>query len=132
MEQNRRKAKRSQARRLEATRRYFFLSVQGSPASRGQKKKKPKTINIRDSLVVTHPTTSLTAHCFSTAERTGSPVFSVLWSIAEDFYVTGLYKPHDLFMQTDIFQNKATSVSHESRACHNENTPGWQGGQGSL
>jgi hypothetical protein len=43
---------------------------------------KAKTINIRDSLVVTHPTTSLTAQCFSTAERTGSPIFIVLWSIA--------------------------------------------------
>jgi hypothetical protein len=44
---------------------------------------KAKTINIRDSLVVTHPTTSLTAQCFSTAERTGSPIFIVLWSIAK-------------------------------------------------
>ena len=26
--------------------------------------------------------TSLTAQCFSTAERTGSPIFIVLWSIA--------------------------------------------------
>ena len=48
-----------------------------------QKCKKAKTINIRDSLVVTHPTTSLTAQCFSTAERTGSPIFIVLWSIAK-------------------------------------------------
>jgi hypothetical protein len=44
---------------------------------------KDKTINITDSLVVTHPTTNVTAHCLSTAERTGSPVFSVLWSIAK-------------------------------------------------
>jgi hypothetical protein len=33
--------------------------------------------------VVTHPTTNLPAHGLSTAERTGSPVVHVLWSIAE-------------------------------------------------
>jgi hypothetical protein len=44
--------------------------------------KKCKTINSRDSLVVTHPTTSLPAHVLRTAERTGSPVFHALWSIA--------------------------------------------------
>jgi hypothetical protein len=42
-----------------------------------------KTINSRYSLVVTHPTTNLPAHGLSTAERTGSPVFHVLWSIAK-------------------------------------------------
>jgi hypothetical protein len=41
-----------------------------------------KTINSRYSLVVTHPTTNRPAHGLSTAERTGSPVFHVLWSIA--------------------------------------------------
>jgi hypothetical protein len=46
--------------------------------------KKCKTINSRYSLVVTHPTTNLPARGLSTAERTGSPVFHVLWSIAED------------------------------------------------
>jgi hypothetical protein len=45
---------------------------------------KCKTINSRYSLVVTHPTTNLPAHGLSTAERTGSPVFHVLWSIAKD------------------------------------------------
>ena len=45
--------------------------------------KKCKTINSRYSLVVTHPTTNLPAHGLSTAERTGSPVFHVLWSIAK-------------------------------------------------
>jgi hypothetical protein len=45
--------------------------------------KKSKTINSRYSLVVTHPTTNLPAHGLSTAERTGSPVFHVLWSIAK-------------------------------------------------
>ena len=33
--------------------------------------------------MVTHPTTNLPAHGLSTAERTGSPVFHVLWSIAK-------------------------------------------------
>jgi hypothetical protein len=50
---------------------------------KGEKGKKSKTINSRYSLVVTHPTTNLPAHGLSTAERTGSPVFHVLWSIAE-------------------------------------------------
>ncbi|KAF2022539.1 hypothetical protein EK21DRAFT_83148 [Setomelanomma holmii] len=39
-----------------------------------------KTYNSGDSPVVTHLTTSLPVHCLSKAERTGSPVFNVLWS----------------------------------------------------
>ena len=39
-----------------------------------------KTYNSGDSLVVTHLTTSPPVHCLSKAERTGSPVLSVLWS----------------------------------------------------
>src|SRR5437016_1689101 len=50
----------------------------------GKRSKMKKTINSRYSLVVTHPTTNLPAHGLSTAERTGSPVFHVLWSIAEE------------------------------------------------
>ena len=50
---------------------------------RFRKRKNRKTINSRYSLVVTHPTTNLPAHGLSTAERTGSPVVHVLWSIAE-------------------------------------------------
>jgi hypothetical protein len=46
--------------------------------------KNSKTINSRYSLVVTHPTTNLPAHGLSTAERTGRPVFHVLWSIAKE------------------------------------------------
>jgi hypothetical protein len=45
-----------------------------------------KTFNSRYSLVVTHPTTNLPAHGLSMTERTGSPVFHVLWSNAEDNY----------------------------------------------
>ena len=43
-------------------------------------KKRIKTYNSRDSLVVTHPTTNRPACGLSTAERTGSPVFHTLWS----------------------------------------------------
>jgi hypothetical protein len=48
--------------------------------------KNSKTINSRYSLVVTHPTTNLPAHGLRTAERTGSPVFHVLWSIAKGMF----------------------------------------------
>ena len=43
-------------------------------------RKKTKTYNSRDSLVVTHPTTNRPACGLSMAERTGSPVFHTLWS----------------------------------------------------
>jgi hypothetical protein len=49
-----------------------------------RKLKKTKTINSRYSLVVTHPTTNRPAHGLSMTERTGSPVFHALWSIAEE------------------------------------------------
>ena len=39
-----------------------------------------KTYNTRDSLVVTHPTTSLAIAGLSRGERTGSRVFQCLWS----------------------------------------------------
>ncbi|OIW23140.1 hypothetical protein CONLIGDRAFT_694095 [Coniochaeta ligniaria NRRL 30616] len=39
-----------------------------------------KTYNIRDSPVVTHPSTSLTITGLSMGERTGSRVFQYLWS----------------------------------------------------
>jgi hypothetical protein len=60
-----------------------YMSTVGVKINPILESKNAKTINIRDSLVVTHPTTSLTAHWLSTAERTGSPVFNVLWSIAK-------------------------------------------------
>jgi hypothetical protein len=41
---------------------------------------KAKTYNSGDSLVVTHLTTNPPVQCLSTAERTGSSVFIVLWS----------------------------------------------------
>jgi hypothetical protein len=39
--------------------------------------------------VVTHLTTNPPVHCLSTAERTGSSIFSVLWSYVEEV-VAGL------------------------------------------
>jgi hypothetical protein len=60
--------------------------------------KKYKTINSRYSLVVTHPTTNLPARGLSTAERTGSPVFHVLWSIAKDVGKKAL-----IFFHNDVF-----------------------------
>jgi hypothetical protein len=53
------------------------------PFNPKQKRQNNKTINSQYSLVVTHPTTNRPVHGLSTAERTGRPVFHVLWSIAE-------------------------------------------------
>ncbi|KAJ9160811.1 hypothetical protein NKR19_g2892 [Coniochaeta hoffmannii] len=44
------------------------------------KRRAAKTYNIRDSPVVTHPSTSLTIAGLSMGERTGSRVFRRLWS----------------------------------------------------
>ena len=57
----------------------------------GTKKIAKKTYNSRYSLVVTHLTTNPPVPCLSTAERTGSSVFMVLWS-----YV--IVKPFFLFI----------------------------------
>jgi hypothetical protein len=46
--------------------------------------KKSKTYNSGYSLVVTHLTTNPPVHCLSTAERTGSSIFSVLWSYVKE------------------------------------------------
>jgi hypothetical protein len=46
--------------------------------------KKAKTYNSGYSPVVTHLTTNTPVHCLSTAERTGSSIFSVLWSYVEE------------------------------------------------
>jgi hypothetical protein len=43
-----------------------------------------KTYNSGDSLVVTHLTTNPPVHCLYMAERTGSLIFSVLWSYVEE------------------------------------------------
>ena len=49
----------------------------------GQQKVKKKTYNSGDSLVVTHLTTNPPVHCLYMAERTGSLIFSVLWSYVQ-------------------------------------------------
>ena len=49
---------------------------------------KAKTYNRRDSQMVTHSSTSLPVQCLCTAERTGCPVFTDLWS-----YVFGCVFP---------------------------------------
>ncbi|KAK3331695.1 hypothetical protein B0T19DRAFT_85563 [Cercophora scortea] len=49
---------------------------QSKPDQNGAK----NTYNTRDSLVVTHPTTSLAVACLSRAERTGCRVLKCLWS----------------------------------------------------
>ena len=92
----------------------------GSTLRRCNNQKIAKTINIGDSLVVTHPTTSLTAHCLSTAERTGSPFFSVLWSIAEIISIKGLNKPFvrahtDFSSHCPTNQRRALSTYHMLR-----------------
>jgi hypothetical protein len=46
--------------------------------------KTTKTYNSGDSLVVTHLTTNPPVHCLYMAERTGSLIFSVLWSYVEE------------------------------------------------
>ena len=43
-------------------------------------RKKTKTYNSGDSLVVTHLTTNPPVSCLYMAERTGSLVFKILWS----------------------------------------------------
>jgi hypothetical protein len=50
-------------------------------------KRMAKTYNSGDSLVVTHLTTNPPVHCLYMAERTGSLIFSVLWSYVKDLDV---------------------------------------------
>jgi hypothetical protein len=54
------------------------------PASIVTEAKTTKTYNSGYSPVVTHLTTNPPVHCLSTAERTGSSIFSVLWSYVKD------------------------------------------------
>jgi hypothetical protein len=51
-----------------------------------------KTYNIRDSPVVTHPSTSLTITGLSMGERTGSRVFQHLWSYVEDGHARTVFR----------------------------------------
>ena len=54
--------------------------------------KRSKTYNTRDSLVVTHPTTSLAVAGLSRGERTGSRVFQCLWSYVLDCELKSAYQ----------------------------------------
>jgi hypothetical protein len=54
--------------------------------------KMSKTYNSGDSLVVTHLTTNPPVHCLYMAERTGSLIFSVLWSYVKGIVVTEIDK----------------------------------------
>ena len=47
-------------------------------------KRKAKTYNSGDSLVVTHLTTNPPVSCLYMAERTGSLIFMILWSYVEE------------------------------------------------
>jgi hypothetical protein len=51
-----------------------------------------KTYNSGDSLVVTHLTTNPPVHCLYMAERTGSLIFSVLWSYVKGIVVLKVNK----------------------------------------
>jgi hypothetical protein len=55
-----------------------------APFSLYANSKRAKTYNSGDSPVVTHLTTSPPVHCLYEAERTGSLIFSVLWSYVEE------------------------------------------------
>ena len=55
--------------------------------------KDAKTYNSGDSLVVTHLTTNPPVHCLYMAERTGSLIFSVLWSYVEENNKSKVYSP---------------------------------------
>jgi hypothetical protein len=50
-----------------------------------------KTYNSGNSLMVTHLTTNPPVRCLNMAERTGSLVFSVLWSYVEGNSKRGTY-----------------------------------------
>ena len=59
---------------------HIVISV--STTKKGQKR--TKTYNSAYSLVVTHPGTNAPVSCLSTAERTGSAEFKILWSYVQD------------------------------------------------
>ena len=70
--------------------RVSLLQKLGSAATEIQK---IKTINSRYSLVVTDPTTNLSLIGLSTGDRTGTPVFRKVWSIATKHCFIVIYKP---------------------------------------
>jgi hypothetical protein len=66
-----------------------------------------KTYNSRYSLVVTHLTTNPPVHCLSSAERTGSSVFSVLWSYVEGEFINNIL----IVSESPILPHQAPSSS---------------------
>jgi hypothetical protein len=56
-------------------------------------KRNVKTYNSGDSLVVTHLTTNPPVTSLSTAERTGSAIFSNLWSYVEEMETRRQHHP---------------------------------------
>jgi hypothetical protein len=92
--------------RIVVQKEYITSVVDGS-------RKKCKTINSRYSLVVTHPTTNLPARGLSTAERTGSPVFHVLWSIAKDSV-----KKANICKQSQVIAYRIAAIASQLAHAH--------------
>ena len=67
------------------------------------------TYNTRNSLVVTHPTTSLAVTCLSMGERTGSRVLKCLWSYVKVWGGLGEHiANHSALQFLDLFQVRAS------------------------
>jgi hypothetical protein len=81
-----------------------------------------KTYNSGDSLVVTHLTTNPPVQCLSTAERTGSSVFIVLWSYVEDGMDTKIYIGNATYSKTALVlpQPIATLTINRDQRCYVE------------
>ena len=72
----------------------------------GRQQKRNVTYNSGDSLVVTHLTTNPPVHCLYMAERTGSLVFSVLWS-----YVEGVEFSKNIMLEMEIIGTHVDMLS---------------------
>jgi hypothetical protein len=82
----------------------LYLVFYGHSAAKSSATKKAKTYNSGYSPVVTHLTTNPPVHCLSTAERTGSSIFSVLWSYVKDEDDCTVYNLTVTFMNSGITQ----------------------------
>jgi hypothetical protein len=79
------------------------------------KPSKTKTYNSGYSLVVTHLTTNPPVHCLSTAERTGSSIFSVLWSYVEEVVTCLHYIAIDRRWQKSLSQMAEEHINTKVR-----------------
>ncbi|KAL5381772.1 hypothetical protein DPSP01_006956 [Paraphaeosphaeria sporulosa] len=83
-----------------------FPNLAAAPGDEEQHKKQcdtlAKTYNSGDSPVVTHLTTDPPVHCLCKAERTGSPILSVLWSYVKDYLRFILYIPIQMLPHSPI------------------------------